>query len=202
MVTSLFPEKFRTIDKSRSRFLIKILTAGAIVCAVVCAGVAYSRSRKAIERAQTVAQLQGVVSNVLEYYRDVKTYDGLNVDFLVKNRIVPSKKCERRGDMLHCKAGYFMTVRPSDYPRKIKSFLLEYNNLRLDLCVALLTADWDKSNSQKLRTLIVGGKIYTWSYMQKSLKIQNSLPVTKQDARENCAVIVGDHAGYIVFEYF
>lgn len=53
MVTSLFPEKFRTIDKSRSRFLIKILTAGAIVCAVVYAGVAYSRSRKAIERAKT-----------------------------------------------------------------------------------------------------------------------------------------------------
>ena len=54
MVTSLFPEKFRTIDKSRSRFfLIKILTAGAIFCAVVYAGVAYSRSRKAIERAKT-----------------------------------------------------------------------------------------------------------------------------------------------------
>ena len=202
MVTSFFPEKFRTLDKRRSRFMIKFLTVCAVICAVVFTGITYSRSRKAIERAQTVSMLQGIVSNVLEYYKNVKEYENLDVNFLVRTRIVPPKQCVKEGAVLRCGAGYTLTIRPSDYPRKIKSFLLEYNNLRPDLCTALLTADWDKNNSQNLRTLIVGGKIYTWPYMQKSLKIDNALPVSPEEARENCAVIVGDHPGYIVWEYF
>ena len=202
MVTSLFPEKFRTIDKRRSRFLFKICCTIAAVFALICCATVYSKSRKVLIKQQTVQTLQNIVANVLENYKDKTNYEDLSVDFLYKNNIVSSKNFTKHKNILKSSSGYFLDIRPSDYPKKIKSFLLEYQNLPLDVCVALLTADWEKNYSQNMRTVIVGNEIYTWPYMQNTLKIKNALPLSPEQANTQCDMIIGEYPGYIVLEYF
>ena len=204
MVTSLFPQKFRTIDNYRSRLLIKILLPVAVIVICVFCWMTYQSSQRLYHKKQVMVNLQNIVANVLENYKEKPNYDDLSTDFIYQNGIVSKTDFHpvKGSSELKNTSGYFLNLRPSDYPKKIKSFLLEYQNLDPEFCTNMLTGDWDKNYSQNMRTVIVGDKIYTWSYMQKALNIKDSLPLTPEQAQEQCSMIVGDYPGYVILEYF
>lgn len=204
MVTSLFPQKFRTMDKHRSRLLFKIVTVLAVAVISFASWKMYTASQKIYHKKQVMINLQNIVSNVLENHKDALNYDQLDVNFIYENGYVSHQDFEQSTEIPGLKntSGYFLNIRPSDYPKKIKSFLLEYQNLDPEYCVEMLTGDWEKNYSQNMRTVIVGDKIYTWPYMQKSLNIPNALPLTVEQAKEQCSMIVGNYPGYVILEYF
>jgi Tfp pilus assembly protein PilE len=159
------------------RSMVEMLGVLAIIGVLSVAGIAgYSKAMAKYKLSKTTDQVSMLVANIRTLYSGQRSYLGLTTEKAISFGVVPNEMVIGKDTISNAYAGE-VKIEAADPDSGIPSgaFMVQFNGLGRDTCIALATSDWGSGSSSGLIKMTVGANDYTGA----------QLPVTLDNAVSN-----------------
>ena len=149
--------KFRSEQSGRS--MVEMLGVLAIIGVLSVGGIAgYSKAMAKFKLSKAMDQVSNVVTNIRTLYSGQPNYDGLTTSIAIQMGAVGAemlngKKATSASKAYNAFNGEVAIVEDSSTPQQ---FVVTFNGLGKEACVALMTADWGSGSGSGLVSIGTG----------------------------------------------